>query len=94
VAKGATAARETELDVIDRLEDKVRLLISAIERLKTEQSRAADENQRLLRELDGLRSRLADAEGAGQEVAVLREERTVIRSRVSEMLQQIESLNL
>lgn len=94
MAKGATAARETELDVIDRLEDKVRLLISAVERLKTEQSRAADENQRLLRELDGLRSRLADAEGAGQEVAVLREERTVIRSRVSEMLQQIESLNL
>ena len=94
MAKGATAARETELDVIDRLEDKVRLLISAVERLKTEQSRAADENQRLLRELDALRSRLADAEGAGQEVAVLREERTVIRSRVSEMLQQIESLNL
>ena len=94
MAKGATAARETELDVIDRLEDKVRLLISAVERLKTEQSRAADENQRLLRELDTLRSRLADAEGTGQEVAVLREERTVIRSRVSEMLQQIESLNL
>jgi regulator of replication initiation timing len=94
VAKGATATRETELDVIDRLEDKVRLLIAAVERLKTEQTRAADENQRLVRELDGLRARLADAEGTSQEVAVLREERTVIRSRVSEMLQQIESLNL
>lgn len=94
MAKGATMAREAELDVIDRLEDKVRLLVGAVERLKTEQARAADENQRLTREIDALRARLADAEGTSQELAVLREERTVIRSRVSEMLQQIEGLNL
>jgi regulator of replication initiation timing len=94
VAKGATMAREAELDVIDRLEDKVRLLVGAVERLKTEQARAADENQRLTREIDALRARLADAESTSQELAVLREERNVIRSRVSEMLQQIEGLNL
>lgn len=93
MAKAATAVRD-ELDVIDRLEEKVRLLVGAVERLKAEQMRMVDENQRLNRDLDALRSRLADAEGTGQELAALREERTVIRSRVSEMLQQIEKLNL
>ena len=54
----------------------------------------ADENTRLARELDAARARLAEAEGAGAELAALREERELIRSRVDEMLQQIEALNL
>ena len=45
-------------------------------------------------ELDGLRARLADAETTTGELAALREERQLIRSRVGEMLSQIESLNL
>jgi hypothetical protein len=49
---------------------------------------------RLMREVETLRNRLADAEGAGAEVTLLREERDAIRTRVSEMLQQIEALNL
>jgi hypothetical protein len=47
-----------------------------------------------MRELDGLRARLAEAEGSTSELAALREERALIRSRVGEMLTQIESLNL
>jgi hypothetical protein len=47
-----------------------------------------------MRELDAARGRIADAEGAGAELTALREERDLIRSRVGEMLQQIESLNL
>jgi hypothetical protein len=62
--------------------------------MKAEQSRSADENMRLMREVETLRNRLADAEGAGAEVTLLREERDAIRTRVSEMLQQIEALNL
>ena len=38
--------------------------------------------------------RLAEAERRRLEVAALREERDLIRSRVGEMLAQIESLNL
>jgi regulator of replication initiation timing len=94
MAKVATAARGTELDAIDRLEEKIRLLIGVVERMKNEQARAADENVRLMREVETLRARVNEAEGTGAEVAVLREERDLIRTRVSEMLQQIEALNL
>jgi regulator of replication initiation timing len=94
MAKVATAARATELDAIDRLEEKIRLLIGVVERMKTEQTRAADENVRLMREVEALRARVNEAEGVGAEVSALREERDVIRTRVAEMLQQIEALNL
>lgn len=94
MAKVATAARATELDAIDRLEEKIRLLIGVVERMKNEQARASDENMRLMREVETLRARVNDAEGVGAEVVVLREERDVIRTRVSEMLRQIEALNL
>ena len=41
------------------------------------------------------RARVTEAEGtSAQEITALREERDLIRSRVAEMLQQIESLNL
>ena len=56
--------------------------------------RAPDEHTRLTRELDGLKARLHAAEGVSGALAALREERHLIRSRVGEMLTQIESLNL
>jgi regulator of replication initiation timing len=88
------AVRDVDLEPIDRLEEKVRMLVDMIDRLRADHARAADENGRLARELDALKARLAEAEGAGTEVATLREERDLIRSRVSEMLAQIESLKL
>lgn len=94
MAKAAVATRAIDLEPIDRLEEKVKLLVSVIDRLRGESVRAAEENARLSRELDAMRSRLADAEGAGTELAALREERAAIRSRVDEMLRQIEALNL
>lgn len=88
------AVRGVDLEPIDRLEEKVKLLVGMIDRLRADQVRAADEHTRLTRELDGLRARLNDAEGVSGELAALREERNLIRSRVGEMLTQIESLNL
>jgi len=88
------AVRGVDLEPIDRLEEKVKLLVGVIDRLRADQARAADENTRLSRELDGLRARLADAGTTSGELAALREERALIRSRVGEMLTQIESLNL
>ena len=88
------AVRGVDLEPIDRLEEKVKLLVGMIDRLRADQARAADEHARLTRELDGLRERLAEAEGASGELTALREERALIRSRVGEMLTQIESLNL
>ncbi len=93
-AATATAARAVELDAIDRLEEKIRLLVGVVERMKGEQTRGADEHARLSREIDALRSRLADAEAMTAELTMLREERDVIRTRVSDMLRQIETLDL
>jgi regulator of replication initiation timing len=88
------AVRGVDLEPIDRLEEKVKLLVGVIDRLRADQVRAADENTRLSREVDGLKARLAESEGTTSELAALREERALIRSRVDEMLTQIESLNL
>jgi regulator of replication initiation timing len=90
----AVATRTVDLEPIDRLEEKVKLLVAMIDRLRAENAKAADDNARLARDLDMVRARLAEAEGTGTELAVLREERDLIRSRVGDMLQQIESLNL
>jgi regulator of replication initiation timing len=83
-----------DLEPIDRLEEKVRMLVGMIDRLRADNAKAADDNARLARDLDALRGRLAEAEGTGAELSALREERELIRSRVSEMLDQIETLNL
>jgi FtsZ-binding cell division protein ZapB len=82
------------IEPIDRLEEKIKLLVQTITRLKNEQSRLSDDNSRLQREVEVLQGRLAEAEGHGVEVASLREEREVIRTRVTEMLSQLDSLSL
>ena len=70
------------------------MLVGVIDRLRAENVKASEDNSRLSRELDALRGRLAEAEGTGVELSALREERDLIRSRVSEMLEQIDALNL
>jgi hypothetical protein len=94
VAKSAVAARAVDLEPIDRLEEKVKLLVGMVDRLRMDNARASEENARLARDLDSARARLTDAESTGSEVLALREERDLIRSRVDEMLQHIDSLNL
>jgi regulator of replication initiation timing len=87
-------ARGVDLEPIDRLEEKVRMLVGVIDRLRADNVKASEDNARLSRELDALRGRLAEAEGSGVELSALREERDLIRSRVTEMLEQIDALNL
>ena len=89
-----TAMRSVELEPIDRLEEKIKALVAMVDRLKAEQARTADDNQRLARELDTMRSRLASADGLSSELSALKDERDIIRIRVSDMLQQLEALNL
>ncbi len=45
-----------------------------------------------MHELDNMRARLAESEVTGNELTVLREERDLIRARVSEMLEQLEAI--
>jgi regulator of replication initiation timing len=87
-------ARSVELEPLDRLEEKVKMLVAMIGRLKADQSRAAEENARLSRELESARARIADSEAGLAEVATLRMERESIRGRVSDMLEQLEGLSL
>jgi regulator of replication initiation timing len=89
-----TATRSVDLEPIDRLEEKMKLLVGMVERMKSEQARAAEENQRLSRELDAMRARLATSDGIVAELSTLKEERDVIRTRVSDMLEQLEALSL
>ena len=90
----AKATTTVGIEPIDRLEEKIKLLVQTITRLKNDQSRLSDENGRLQREVEGLKGRLTEAEGAGVEVASLREEREVIRARVTEMLSELDALSL
>jgi regulator of replication initiation timing len=89
-----TATRGAEVDSLDRLEDKIKRLVAMVERMKSEQARAADENQRLRAEVEALKSRAASGETLSTEIAALKDERDVIRTRVSDMLNQLEALNL
>jgi regulator of replication initiation timing len=91
MAKSAVAAR-TELDPIDRLEDKVKLLVGVVTQLRAEHAKAVEHASRLEREIDSLRSRLHETEATGSELSALREERELIRARVVDMLDQLESI--
>jgi len=89
-----TATRSIELEPIDRLEEKIKLLVGMVDRMKAEQARAAEENERLTREVDALRGRLAANETVATELSTLKEERDIIRMRVTDMLEQLEALSL
>jgi regulator of replication initiation timing len=91
MAKQAIATR-SDLDPIDRLEEKVKLLVDLVAQLRREHAKAIDDNSRLLRELDSMRARLADTEVNSSELIALRDERDLIRTRVAEMLEQLEAI--
>jgi regulator of replication initiation timing len=90
----ATAKTTPGLESIDRLEDKIKMLITTISRIKGEHSRVAEENGRLKAEIETLKARINSAESAGAEVLSLREERDLIKSRVTDMLKQLDGLSL
>ena len=86
-----TATRSVELEPIDRLEEKVKLLVAMVDRMKADEARMGEENLRLSRELESMRARVATGEAAAAE---LQSERDAIRTRVTDMLEQLEALNL
>ena len=108
MAKTAVATPSVDFEAIDRLEQKLKMLVTVLDRTRSENARAneelartrseagraAEENTRLRAELDAARARIADAEGSGAELTTLRNERQQIRGRVDDMLRQIEALNL
>lgn len=89
-----TTTKTPGLESLDRLEEKIKLLVSTITRIKGEQSRVVEDNGKLRAEIDTLKARINSAESAGSEVMSLREERDQIKSRVTDMLKQLDGLNL
>ena len=90
----ATQTKTPGIESIDRLEEKIKLLVNTIVRIKGEQNRVVEENTKLKAEIDGFRARIASAENAGAELTSLREERDLIKTRVADMLKQLDGLNL
>jgi len=89
-----TATHPVDIQPIDRLEEKVKLLVAMIDRLKGDAGRLAEDNARLSRELEAAHSRLMAAENTTGEIAALRDERDQVRARVATMLEQLEGLSL
>jgi regulator of replication initiation timing len=92
MAKQLAVAQPVDLEPIDRLEEKIKLLVGMVTRLRADQARATEEQARLAQEIETLRERLADAESTNVELTSLREERDVIRTRVTEMLSHLEGM--
>ena len=88
------AAAVVDVQPIDRLEEKVRQMVGVIDALRAEKAKALDEASRLQQEVTALKSRLADGATASAELATMREERDLIRARVTQMISQIDKLNL
>jgi len=92
MAKQVAVARTVDLEPIDRLEEKIKLLVGMVTKLRADQARAVEEQARLTEEVESLRARLADADATNVELTTLREERDVIRTRVTEMLSHLDGL--
>ena len=86
-------ATASEVLPIDRLEEKVRQLVDVIEALRADRARAEDELARLQHELQENRAKIEEFSGLAGEVGSLREERDLIRDRVSQMIDKIDKLN-
>ena len=82
------------VEPFDRLEEKIKLLVSTISRLKGEHTRLTEDNGKLQRELTALQERVTQAETTGSEVSALKEERDLIRARVGEILAELDTLKL
>lgn len=90
----ARTGTAVDLQPIDRLEDKIRQLVAMVDTLRGERAKAVDEAARLSRELEAARARLGESASTSAEVASLREERDLIRARVTQMIAHIDRLNL
>jgi regulator of replication initiation timing len=88
------AAARVEFDAIERLEDKVRKLVGVVEQLRAEHGRLTAENRNLSDELGTLRKKLVESEGTAAEITALRDERDQVRARVTDMLAQLEALDV
>lgn len=90
----STTVTAADLGVVERLDEKIRQLITLVEKSRTEAARLRAENEQLAREVDTLQAQLTDAEGVAVELKALRDERDQVRTRVADMLAQLDALQM
>jgi FtsZ-binding cell division protein ZapB len=90
----SNAVPAVDLGVVERLDEKIRQLITLVERSRTEAQKLRADNDRLGKELDALQAQLIDAEGTATELRSMREERDQVRARVADMLAQLDALQM
>ena len=79
---------------LDRLAEKVSALVKLLEQTRNELAETSENNVRLSNELEALQGQFAQSQDDGLEMQTLLDEREQIRARVTEILAQLESLNL
>ncbi|HTV02208.1 MAG TPA: hypothetical protein VMF13_16790 [Luteitalea sp.] len=90
----SNAVPAVDLGVVERLDEKIRQLITLVERSRTEAQKLRADNDRLGKEVDALQAQLVDAEGVATELNAMREERDLVRARVADMLTQLDALQM
>ena len=90
----ARGSKLADLEPLDRLEEKVKLLVTQVNKTRTEQEESKKENTRLQADLEKLNTLEAESSSNGNEIKTLLTERETIRSRVTDILARLETLDL
>ncbi len=83
-----------DMDTLDRLAEKVSVLVQMLEQTRNELADTSDNNTRLSNELEVLQARFSQSQHDDLNMQTLLDERDQIRARVTEILDQLESLDL
>ena len=88
------AVPAVDLGVVERLDEKIRQLVTLVERSRADAAKLRADNDRLGKDVDALQAQLVDAEGVAAELQAMREERDQVRARVADMLAQLDALQM
>jgi regulator of replication initiation timing len=83
-----------DMATLDRLAEKVSALVQMLEQTRKELADTTENNTRLSNELEALQTRFSQSQQDGMEMQTLLDERDQIRARVTDILEQLESLDL
>ena len=83
-----------DMATLDRLAEKVSALVQMLGQTRNELADTSENNTRLSIELEALQARFAQSQQDGLEMQTLLDERDQIRARATEILDQLESLDL
>ena len=90
----ARGSKLADLEPLDRLEEKVKLLVAQVNKTRTEQEESKKENTRLQADLERLKALEAESSSNGNEIKTLLAERETIRTRVTGILARLKTLDL